>query len=69
MRGAVLIGRVVLAAGFAVAVAAKLADLEGSRTAAGGFGVPERLVCPVGVATHPIEIAHILAQRGVSARV
>jgi hypothetical protein len=69
MAGAVLIGRVVLAAVFAVTGTAKPADLEGSRSAAGGFGVPEWLVRPVAVTMHSIEIAHTFARREVSARV
>jgi uncharacterized membrane protein YphA (DoxX/SURF4 family) len=56
----VLIGRVVLAAVFAVAGAAKLADLEGSRSAARGSDVPERLVRPVAVPVAEVAIAALL---------
>src|SRR4051812_5635298 len=40
--------RLLLAAVFAVAGAAKLADLAGPRVAVAGFGVPERTARPVG---------------------
>ena len=48
MDAALLIARLVLAGVFAVAGAAKLADLAGSRAAVEGFGVPARLAAPIG---------------------
>jgi peroxiredoxin len=42
------LGGLLLAGFFAVAGAAKLADLEGSRTALAAFGVPGRLAAPLG---------------------
>lgn len=45
---ALLIARLLLAATFIVAGAAKLADPSGSRRAAAGFGVPDRLAPAVG---------------------
>jgi hypothetical protein len=53
----VLGARVVLAAVFATAGAAKLADLQGSRSAVEGFGVPRRLVRPVGTLLPLAELA------------
>lgn len=45
-----LLVRLLLAAVFAVAGVTKLADLPGSRAAMRGFGVPERLAAPAGIA-------------------
>ena len=49
MSVAVLVARLVLAAVFAVAGFAKLADRDGSKRAAEGFGVPAALSGPVGL--------------------
>lgn len=57
MSTAVLLGRVVLPAVFAVAAAATLADLEGSRAAVRRFGVPNRFVSTVAVALLAGELA------------
>jgi hypothetical protein len=57
MDAALLAARLILAAVFAVAGAAKLADLAGSRAAVAGFGVPERLAGPVGTALPFAELA------------
>ena len=57
MDAALLAARLVLAAVFAVAGAAKLADLAGSRAAVAGFGVPERLAGPAGTALPFAELA------------
>jgi uncharacterized membrane protein YphA (DoxX/SURF4 family) len=57
MDGAALAARLILAAVFALAGAAKLADLAGSRTAVAGFGVPERLAGPAGTALPLAELA------------
>jgi thiol-disulfide isomerase/thioredoxin/uncharacterized membrane protein YphA (DoxX/SURF4 family) len=48
MEVALPIIRAILVAVFATAGLAKLADLEGSRGAVAGFGVPERLATPLG---------------------
>jgi methylamine dehydrogenase accessory protein MauD len=48
MEVALVLARLLLASVFAVAGAAKLADLAGSRVAVAGFGVPERLASPLG---------------------
>ena len=61
MDAALLIARLILALAFAVAGAAKLADLDGARSAAAGFGVPARLVRPVSVALPVVEFATVLA--------
>jgi uncharacterized membrane protein YphA (DoxX/SURF4 family) len=52
-----LVVRLILAGVFAVAGAAKLADLQGSRAAVAGFGVPERLVGPVAILLPMAELA------------
>jgi peroxiredoxin/uncharacterized membrane protein YphA (DoxX/SURF4 family) len=57
MDVALLVVRAVLAAVFAVAGAAKLADLDGSRRAAGAFGVPQNLVPVVGTVLPIVELA------------
>lgn len=57
MDEALLAARLLLAAVFAVAGAAKLADLAGSRAAVAGFGVPERLAGPIGTALPLAELA------------
>src|SRR5688500_8385490 len=51
-----LVARLVLAAVFAVAAVGKFLDLEGSVKATRGFGVPERLARPIGVALPFIEL-------------
>lgn len=56
MDTALLLARLVLAAVFAVAGVAKLLDLEGSRRALTGFGVPEKLAKPGGLALPIVEI-------------
>jgi thiol-disulfide isomerase/thioredoxin len=61
MAAALLAARLVLAAVFAVAAAGKLADLEGSRRALAGFGVPSRLARPLGVLLPVAELAVALA--------
>jgi|HubBroStandDraft_6_1064221.scaffolds.fasta_scaffold186230_1 thiol-disulfide isomerase/thioredoxin len=53
--------RLVLAGVFAVAGGAKLADLEGSRRAVAGFGVPERLARPLGLLLPLLELAVAVA--------
>jgi peroxiredoxin len=53
---ALLVVRSLLAAVFAVAGAAKLADLQGSRRAAAGFGVAPALVTPVGTLLPLVEL-------------
>ena len=57
MSAALLIARLVLAAVFAVAGVAKLADLPGSRRAVAAFGVPTGLAGVVGVALPLAELA------------
>lgn len=57
MTAVLLLARVALAAVFAVAGAAKLADRAGSREALSGFGVPARLVAPLAVALPLAELA------------
>jgi peroxiredoxin len=52
-----IVVRLALAAVFALAGAAKLADLQGSRRAAADFGLPERLAAPLGVLLPPAELA------------
>ncbi|MFN2468752.1 MAG: MauE/DoxX family redox-associated membrane protein [Gaiellaceae bacterium] len=56
-----LIGRLVLAAVFAVAGAAKLADREGSRKAVADFGVPASLAGIVGIALPLAELSVAVA--------
>ena len=56
MDEALLAARLVLAAVFAVAGAAKLGDLAGSRAAVAGFGVPDRLAAPIGTALPFVEL-------------
>lgn len=48
MEGVIVAARIALVAVFAVAGAAKLADLAGSRQALRGFGVPDALATPLG---------------------
>ncbi len=48
MSAAPALAGLLLAAVFAIAGAAKLADLEGSRTAVAAFGVPRRFAAPAG---------------------
>jgi peroxiredoxin/uncharacterized membrane protein YphA (DoxX/SURF4 family) len=57
MDGALLVIRLILAGVFALAGVTKLADLAGSRQAMRGFGVPERLASPLGVALPFAELA------------
>jgi uncharacterized membrane protein YphA (DoxX/SURF4 family) len=57
MTTAVLAGRMLLAAVFAVAGIAKLRDLEGSRAAMRDFGVPARFAGPAGVLLPTAELA------------
>lgn len=57
MDAALLIARFFLAAVFAVAGTAKLADLPGSRAALAGFGVPDRLAAPLGTLLPLAELA------------
>ena len=57
MDAALVIARLLLAAVFAVAGAAKLADLPGSRAAIAGFGVPDRLAAPLGTILPCVELA------------
>jgi methylamine dehydrogenase accessory protein MauD len=54
---ALVIARLLLAAVFAVAGGAKLADLPGSRAAIAGFGVPDRLAAPLGTILPCAELA------------
>ncbi len=61
MHGVLLAARLVLAAVFAVAGVAKLADLRGSRAAVEGFGVPERLAEPLGTLLPIAELAIAVA--------
>ena len=56
-----LAARLLLAAVFAVAGLAKLADLPGSRRAARGFGVPSRLAAPFGLLLPMVELAIAVA--------
>ncbi len=56
-----LLARLALALVFAVAGAAKLADLAGSRRALLGFGLPETLASPLGVCLPFVEILIALA--------
>src|SRR5215208_919776 len=57
MDEALLLARLLLAAVFAVAGAAKLADVAGSRAAVEGFGVPTRLARPIGTILPLAELA------------
>lgn len=57
MDGLLLTARVLLAAVFGVAGVAKLADLPGSRRAIAEFGLPDRLVAPLGLALPLAELA------------
>ena len=57
MDAALVLSRLVLATVFAVAGAAKLADMAGSRAAVAGFGVPERLAVPLGTLLPFAELA------------
>lgn len=57
MDEALLAARLILAAVFAVAGVAKLADLAGSRSAVAAFGVPDRLAGPVGTLLPFAELA------------
>jgi uncharacterized membrane protein YphA (DoxX/SURF4 family) len=54
---ALLASRLILAAVFSLAGAAKLADLAGSRAAVAGFGVPERLAGFAGTVLPLAELA------------
>jgi thiol-disulfide isomerase/thioredoxin len=55
--GELLLGGLLLAAVFAAAGVAKLADLDGSRKAVAGFGVPPRLASPLGTFLPLVELA------------
>ena len=57
MDEVLLVSRLLLAAVFAVAGAAKLADIAGSRSAVAGFGVPERLAGLIGTLLPFAELA------------
>ena len=57
MDAALVIARLLLAAVFAVAGTAKLADLPGSRAAVAGFGVPDRLAGALGTILPGSELA------------
>lgn len=57
MEAAVVVARLLLAAVFAVAGVAKLADMPGSRAAVAGFGVPERAAGAIGTALPIAELA------------
>src|SRR5215218_8173018 len=57
MSAPLMIAGLVLAAVFAVAGTAKLADLEGSRSAAAAFGIPQRLAAPLGTLLPAAELA------------
>ena len=50
-----------LAIVFAIAAVAKLADLDGSQRAVAGFGLPERLARPLGLALPGVELAIAVA--------
>ncbi len=50
MDTVLLLARIFLAGVFALSGITKLADLDGSRRAVAGFGVPERLARPIGIA-------------------
>jgi uncharacterized membrane protein YphA (DoxX/SURF4 family) len=66
---ALLIARLLLAAVFAAAGAAKLVDLAGSRAAVAGFGVPDRVAGPVGTLVPFAELATaVLLLPAVTAR-
>ena len=56
-----LVARLLLAAVFAVAALAKLADLPGSRQAMRDFGVPARLAAPLGTLLPLAELAVAVA--------
>jgi uncharacterized membrane protein YphA (DoxX/SURF4 family) len=57
MGASLLVCRVLLAAVFVVAGAAKLADLEGSRRAVREFGVPDRFAGSLGGLLPAAEVA------------
>lgn len=57
MAEGLLAARLILAAVFAVAGVAKLIDLRGSRQAMAGFGLPESLAAPAGLALPLVELA------------
>jgi len=61
MGSGLLVARLVLAAVFAVAGVAKLADPAGSRRAVGEFGVPRALAGPLGTALPVMELAVAVA--------
>src|SRR3712207_5270289 len=61
MESALLVARLLLAAVFAVAGVAKLADLPGSRQAMRAFGVPGRLAAPLGLLLPTAELAVAVA--------
>jgi len=61
MAQGLLAARLLLALVFAVAGAAKLIDLRGSRRAMAGFGMPESLASPAGLALPLVELAIALA--------
>ena len=65
----IAVARLLLAAVFAVAAIAKLADLRGSRRSLKGFGVPDRLVSPLSILLPAAELAIAAALvPGASAR-
>ncbi len=61
MTGALLAARLLLGAVLALAGAAKLADLDGSRRAVQEFGVPEQLAGPLGLLLPLAELAIAIA--------
>jgi thiol-disulfide isomerase/thioredoxin len=67
MHTALLVVRLLLAAVFATASLAKLADLTGSRVAVAEFGVPERLAGPLGTLLPFAELAVAIALLPASA--
>ena len=61
MDGILLIARLLLAGVFAVAGAAKLTDLAGTRRALAGFGIPDRLGGSLALALPLAELAIAVA--------
>ena len=57
MDTVLLLARLFLAGVFALSGITKLADLDGSRRAVAGFGVPERIARPAGIALPIAELA------------
>jgi uncharacterized membrane protein YphA (DoxX/SURF4 family) len=61
MDAAVLVARLLLAAAFAIAGAAKLTDLGASRAALAEFGLPHRMAIPAGTLLPFAELATAVA--------